>query len=72
MDRIVLDVVNSSAEPVVLVLNPLGEVYALAPGQQRAVRYCGDPIPRLTVEYGEGEIMIWEDGPGELALVNAR
>jgi hypothetical protein len=51
-----------------LVLEPLGEVHPLAPGKHRIVWYRGDPEPRLAIDYGDDEIKIWEEGPGELEL----
>jgi hypothetical protein len=50
------------------VLEPLGEVHPLAPGKHRIVWYRGDPEPRLAIDYGDDEIKIWEEGPGELEL----
>jgi hypothetical protein len=63
-----LTVSNESSRSVALVLEPLGEVYSLGPGAKQAVWYRGDPQPRLTIEYGEDEIKLWEEGPGELQV----
>lgn len=66
-----LTVVNESGREVSLVLEPLGEVYPLVAGQRQDVVYRGDPDPRLTIDYGNDEIKIWEEGPGELEAVDA-
>ncbi len=66
---VLLMVVNASEREVALVLEPRGEVYPMAPGQRRDVVYHGDRRPRLTIDYGEAEIKIWEEGPGELDVL---
>ena len=63
-----LVVTNRSAEAVSLVLEPAGEIYSLAPGQSRSVRYVGDPAPRLAIDIGDAETKIWEEGDGVLEI----
>jgi hypothetical protein len=63
-----LVVTNRSSEPQTLVLEPLGEMYALEPGQTRTVFYVGDPEPRLSIDLGDGETKIWAEGSGWLTL----
>jgi hypothetical protein len=65
---VALTVSTESSREVALVLEPLGEVHPLAPGRHRIVWYRGDPEPRLAIDYGDDEIKIWEEGPGELEL----
>jgi hypothetical protein len=63
-----LVVTNRRSARTTIVLEPAGEVYQLDPGESRVVVYDGDPEPRLSVDLGEGETKIWEEGPGRLAL----
>lgn len=63
-----LNVTNSSAEPNSLVLEPAGEVHPIEPGQTRVVRYVGDPEPALSIDVGDGETKIWEEGVGTLEI----
>ena len=63
-----LRVTNRSSEPIALVLEPVGEVYRIEPGQNRVVRYTGDPAPSLSIDVHDGETKIWEEGPGTLEL----
>ena len=63
-----LRVTNRSSEPMALVLEPTGEVYRIEPGQNRVVRYTGDPTPNLSIDVHDGETKIWEEGVGILEL----
>jgi len=63
-----LRVTNRSSEPIALVLEPAGEVYRIEPGQNRVVRYTRDPSPSLSIDVHDGEMKIWEEGPGKLEL----
>ena len=65
---VTLLVTNRSSVPQRLVLEPTGEVYTLEPGERRTVTYGGDPDPRLSIDLGDGETKIWEEGPGTLTL----
>jgi hypothetical protein len=61
-------VTNRSSQVQRLVLEPTGEVYTLEPGERRTVTYAGDHDPRLSIDLGDGEMKIWEEGPGTLTL----
>lgn len=61
-----LTVTNFSTERCNLVLEPLGEIYCMEPGQTRSLTYNDDPDPRLAIHFGAGEIKIWEEGSGTL------
>ena len=63
-----LIVTNRTSEPTDLVLEPAGEVYPIAPGQRRVVRYQGDPAPQLSIDIHVGETKIWEEGVGTMEL----
>jgi hypothetical protein len=62
------NVTNRSPVRVNLVLEPTGEIYALEPDQTRIVKYAGDPQPRVSIDFGENEIKLWEEGPGSLTV----
>jgi hypothetical protein len=63
-----LTVTNRSSVRRTLVLEPAGEIYMLEPGETRTLAYAGDPEPRLSIDLGEGETKIREEGPGRLTL----
>jgi hypothetical protein len=65
---VTLLVTNGSEREVVLVLEPVGEIYPMAPDQTRVVRCMGDPAPKLTVEITDAETKIWNEGVGRLEL----
>ncbi len=41
----------------------------LDPGESRTVIYEGDPEPRLSLDLGESEAKVWEEGSGTLTIV---
>jgi hypothetical protein len=63
-----MTVTNRSSTPTDLVLEPRGEVYPMAPGTTREVLYAGDATPSLSIDVHDGELKIWEEGPGFLDL----
>ena len=63
-----LIVTNRSSARQRLVLKPIGDIYPLEPGEQRRVTCAGDPDPRLSIDIGDGETKIWEEGSGTLAI----
>lgn len=63
-----LTVSNVTARPADLVLEPLGEVHVIPAGEQRTVIYSGDREPTLSIDFGDEEIKIWEEGPGQLDM----
>jgi hypothetical protein len=61
-------VTNRSSVQQTVVLEPTGEIYMLEPGESRRVTYAGDPHPHLSIDLGDGETKIWEEGPGTLTV----
>jgi hypothetical protein len=59
---------NRSEHAISLVIEPVGEIYPMEPGQTRVVRYVGDPTPNLAIEIGDAETKIWEEGVGTLEV----
>jgi hypothetical protein len=65
---VTLLVTNRSARQALLVLEPGGEIYPMAPEQTRVVRYTGDPAPKLSIDINDAETKIWDEGVGMLEL----
>lgn len=68
---VTLMVTNRSSVRQRLVLEPTGEIHTLEPGESRTVIYAGDPDPRLSIDLGDGETKMWEEGSGTLTLGSA-
>lgn len=59
---------NRSASPKDMVLEPRGEIYTLDPGAERTVTYRGDSKAQLAIDVGDGEVKLWAEGGGRLAV----
>ena len=65
---VLLTFTNESSRTIRLVLEPFGEIYAMAPRSSRTVRYWGDPVDHLSVDIRDDELKLWSQSTGFLDL----
>ena len=67
-DVLRLTVSNESSCRTNLVLEPLGEVYPLEPGDAKTITYASPPSSAVAVDVGDGELKLWAEGEGRFEV----
>jgi hypothetical protein len=67
-----LTITNETDGHVRLVLEPLGEIHALAPQASRTVKYWDDPVEHVSVDIRDGELKLWPRTKGSLEFEDSR